>query len=103
MKMELFHKKVNVGHWRTLVSASDMLMFSDLQLINMVPRNSTQLQNINYQISSRVRASLRLMRVGVYFERILKMTWLFSHRNNYSIVTRIMLYELGGTCYQRKL
>ena len=32
---------------------------------------------------------LRLMRFGVYFERILKMKWLFSYRNNYSIVTRI--------------
>ena len=32
---------------------------------------------------------LRLMRFGVYFERILKIKWLFSYRNNYSIVTRI--------------
>ena len=32
---------------------------------------------------------LRLMRFGVYFERILKIKWLFSYRYNYSIVTRI--------------
>ena len=25
---------------------------------------------------------LRLMRFGVYFERILKIKWLFSYRNN---------------------
>ena len=26
---------------------------------------------------------------GVYFERILKIKWLFSYRKNYSLVTRI--------------
>ena len=36
---------------------------------------------------------LRLMRFGVYFERILKIKWLFLYRNNYSIVTR--KYALG--------
>ena len=29
---------------------------------------------------------LRLVRFGVYFEKILKIKWLFLHRNNYSIV-----------------
>ena len=29
---------------------------------------------------------LRLMHFGVYFERILRIKWLFSYRNNYSIV-----------------
>ena len=37
---------------------------------------------------------LRLMRFGIYFERILKIKWLFSYRHNYSIVTRI--YALGA-------
>ena len=37
---------------------------------------------------------LRLMSFGVYFERILKVKWLFSYKNNYSIVTRI--YALGA-------
>ena len=37
---------------------------------------------------------LRLMRFGVYFERTLKIKWLFSYRNNYSIVTRI--FALGA-------
>ena len=38
---------------------------------------------------------LRLMLFGVYFERILKVKWLFSYKNNYSIViTRI--YTLGA-------
>ena len=32
---------------------------------------------------------LRLMRFGVYFKKFLKIKWLFSYRNNYSIVTRI--------------
>ena len=40
------------------------------------------------------RNMLRLMRFGVYFERILKIKWLFSYRNNYSILTRI--YALGA-------
>ena len=39
---------------------------------------------------------LRLMRFGVYFERILKMKWLFSYRNNYSIATRIYALWTGG-------
>ena len=30
---------------------------------------------------------LRLMHFGLYFERSLKRKWLFSHRNNYGIVT----------------
>ena len=46
MKMELFKKIFNTGHWRTLNSGV-MLMFSDLQLVYMVPRKSTQLLNIN--------------------------------------------------------
>ena len=37
---------------------------------------------------------LRLMRVGVYFEKIRKRKWLFSNINNYSTVTRI--YALGA-------
>ena len=37
---------------------------------------------------------LRLMRFGVYFERILKMKWLFSYRNNYNIVA--CMYALGA-------
>ena len=32
---------------------------------------------------------LRLLRFGVYFERILNKKWLFSGRNNYIIVARI--------------
>ena len=39
---------------------------------------------------------LRLMRFGVYFERILKMKWLFSYSNNYSIVTRIYALVAQG-------
>ena len=35
---------------------------------------------------------LRLMRL--YIERILKIKWIFSYRNNYIIVTRI--YNLGA-------
>ena len=31
---------------------------------------------------------------GVYFKRILKIKWLFSYRNNYSIVT--LIYALGA-------
>ena len=46
MKMELFPKFFNADHWRTL-QAIYMLMLSDLQLVYMVPRNSTQLLNIN--------------------------------------------------------
>ena len=43
---------------------------------------------------------LRLMRFGVYFERILKMKWLFSYRNNYSIiVTRILCLGAWGPAY----
>ena len=47
MKMELFQKNFNAGHWRTLQPSGDMHMLSDLQLVYMVPRNSTQLSNIN--------------------------------------------------------
>ena len=36
------------------------------------------------------------MRFGVYFERILKIKWLFSYRNNYNIVTRICFRGLGA-------
>ena len=32
MKMELFQKKINAGHWRTLQPSGDMLMLPDLQL-----------------------------------------------------------------------
>ena len=46
MKMELFPKKFDAGHWRTL-NSGNMPMLSDLQLVYMVPRNSTQLLNIN--------------------------------------------------------
>ena len=35
---------------------------------------------------------LRLMRFGVYIERILKIKWFFSYRNNYSIVTVTPIY-----------
>ena len=42
---------------------------------------------------------LRLMRFGVYFERILKIKWLFSYRNNYSIVTRIYALGAWGPAY----
>ena len=41
MKMEFFQKKINAG------TSDDMHMLSDLQLVYMVPRNSTQLLNIN--------------------------------------------------------
>ena len=46
--MELFPKKFNAC-WRTLLenTSDDMPMLSDLQLVYMVPRNSTQLLNIN--------------------------------------------------------
>ena len=43
MKMEFFQKNFNAGHWRTLQSSGDMPKLSDLQLVYMVPRNSTQL------------------------------------------------------------
>ena len=42
---------------------------------------------------------LQLMRFGVYFERILKIKWLFSYRNNYSIVTRIYALGAWGLAY----
>ena len=42
MKMELFQKKFNAGHWRTLQA---ICACSDLQLVYMVPTNSTQLLN----------------------------------------------------------
>ena len=40
---------------------------------------------------------LRLMRFGVYFEITLKIKWLFSYRNNYSIYsyTHICFMDLG--------
>ena len=47
MKMELFKKKFNADHWRTLQPEGDMRMLSDLQLVYIVPGNSTQLLNIN--------------------------------------------------------
>ena len=47
MKMEHFQRNFNAGHWRTLQPSGDMPMLSDLQLVYMVPRNSTQLLNIN--------------------------------------------------------
>ena len=45
MKMELFPKKFNAGALEN--TSGDMRMLSDLQLVYMVPRNSTQLLNIN--------------------------------------------------------
>ena len=36
------------------------------------------------------------MRFGVYFGRIVKMAWLFSHRNNCNIFTRICLKGSGA-------
>ena len=37
------------------------------------------------------------MRFGAYFEIFLKIKWLFSYRNNYSLVTRIYaLWTRGG-------
>ena len=45
----------------------------------------------------------RLMRnFGVYFERILKIKWLFSYRNNYSIVTRIICFRGSGAHVARE-
>ena len=49
MKLELFQKKINAdyaGHCMENTSG-DMPMLSDLQLVYMVPRNFTQLLNIN--------------------------------------------------------
>ena len=41
------------------ITSGDMPMLSDLQLVYMVPRNSTELlKNKHYQISSGARASL---------------------------------------------
>ena len=37
---------------------------------------------------------LRLMRFGVYFERNLQIKWLFSYRNNYSILVVTRIYAL---------
>ena len=45
---------------------------------------------------------LRLMSFGVYFERILKIKWLFSYRNNYSIVTRIICFRGSGADVTRE-
>ena len=36
---------------------------------------------------------IRLMRFGVYFEKNLKIKWLFLYRNIYNIVTRIYALE----------
>ena len=41
MKMEFLQKKIMQG------TSDDMHMLSDLQLVYIVPRNSTQLLNIN--------------------------------------------------------
>ena len=46
---------------------------------------------------------LRLMRFGVYFKRILKIKWLFSYRNNYSIVTRIYASGARGQLLTEKI
>ena len=43
MKMELFQKNFNADYW----PSGDMPTLSDLQLVYMVHRNSTQLLNIN--------------------------------------------------------
>ena len=45
---------------------------------------------------------LRLMRFGVYFEKNLKIRWLFSYRNNYSIVTRIICFRGSWAYVTRK-
>ena len=45
MKMELLQKKLMRGILEN--TSGDMRMLSNLQLVNMVPRNSTQLLNIN--------------------------------------------------------
>ena len=45
MKMELFPKKFKSGALEN--TSGDIPMLSDLQLVYMVPRNSTQLLNIN--------------------------------------------------------
>ena len=47
MKTELFQKNFNERHWSLENTSGDMRMLSDLQLVYMVPRNSTQLLNIN--------------------------------------------------------
>ena len=57
MKMELFQKNFNAGGGGVVIifgkdqalenTSGDMPMLSDLQLVYMVPRNSTQLLNIN--------------------------------------------------------
>ena len=46
MKMEPFQKFFNAGHCMENTSG-DLPMLSDLQLVYMVPRNSTKLLNIN--------------------------------------------------------
>ena len=45
MKMELFQKSLMRGIGE--ITSGDMHMLSDLQMVYMVPRNSTQLSNIN--------------------------------------------------------
>ena len=48
MKIELFQKFFNAGHCGALENTSgDMRMLSDFKLVYMVPRNYTQLLNIN--------------------------------------------------------
>ena len=40
---------------------------------------------------------------GVYFEQFLKIKWLFSYRNNYSIVTRIYALWARGYMLPEKI
>ena len=47
MKMEIFQKKLMRGIAALENTSGDMRMLLDLQLVYMVPRNSTQLLNIN--------------------------------------------------------
>ena len=42
---------------------------------------------------------LRLMRFGVYFEKKMKVEWLFLYKNNYGIVTRIYALGAWGPAY----
>ena len=44
MKMEFFQKKINAG------TSDDMHMLSDLQLVYMVPRNSTTTTTTKFQV-----------------------------------------------------
>ena len=47
----------------------------------------------------KIENMLRLMRFGIYFDRILKIKWLFLYRNNYSIATRIYALGAWGPAY----